>query len=37
VLVDADGQSGPGAAALVTTLDHVAATALRPGVDWVFA
>lgn len=37
VLFDADGAAGPGAAVVVTTLDHVAATALRPGVDWVFA
>jgi Ca2+-binding RTX toxin-like protein len=37
VLFDADGTSGPGAPVLVTTLYHVAATALRPGVDWVFA
>jgi Ca2+-binding RTX toxin-like protein len=37
VLFDADGSSGAGAAVLVTTLDHVAATALSPGVDWVFA
>jgi hypothetical protein len=37
VLFDADGSAGPGAAVLVTTLDHVAAGGLKPGVDWVFA
>jgi Ca2+-binding RTX toxin-like protein len=37
VWFDADGAAGPGAAALVTTLDHVTAANLKPGVDWVFA
>jgi Ca2+-binding RTX toxin-like protein len=37
VLFDADGAAGPGAAVVVTTLDQVAASALKPGVDWVFA
>jgi Ca2+-binding RTX toxin-like protein len=37
VWFDADGSAGPGAAQLVTTLDHVVPSALSPGVDWIFA
>jgi Ca2+-binding RTX toxin-like protein len=37
VLFDADGAAGPGTTVLVTTLDHLSASSLRPGVDWVFA
>ena len=37
VMFDADGAAGAGAGTLVTTLDHVAASALKAGVDWVFA
>jgi hypothetical protein len=36
VIFDADGSAGSGAPVLVTTLDHLSASLLKPGVDWVF-
>jgi beta-glucanase (GH16 family) len=36
VLFDRDGAGGASAPTLITTLDHVAPTALHGGTDWVF-
>ncbi len=36
VLFDPDGSGGPASPTLVTTLDHVVASSLKIGVDWVF-